>query len=57
MAFVVQITCLISGSKFKNGTSSDQEFSHNRTIAGYVPSQASLNSANRSRAAASVAAV
>src|SRR5436309_2868593 len=51
------MTDLISESKARKGTNSAQAFSHSFTIAGYRASHASLNSANRSSAAASVGAV
>jgi hypothetical protein len=54
---VEQTTLRISVSKFRNGTNSAQAFSHNRTIAGYRAPQVSVNSMNRSIAAASVGAV
>ena len=47
----------LGAEKFRNGTNSDQAFSHNRTIAGYGQSQVSTDSRNRSIAAASIAAV
>jgi len=34
MAFVVQMTVLISRSKRRNGTNSDHAFSHKQMIAG-----------------------
>jgi hypothetical protein len=57
MAFVVQITVLISRSKARNGTNSAHAFSHSRMIAGYRFSHLPENSANRSSASASDAAV
>ncbi len=47
----------ISVSKRRNGVNSSHAFSQSRTIAGYFLPQASANSANRSSAASSVAAV
>jgi hypothetical protein len=57
MAVVEQITLRISGSDARNGTNSAQALFHNRMIAGYRLSYSRVNSANRSRAAASVGAV
>jgi hypothetical protein len=57
IALVVQMIDRISVSKARNGTSSAHAFSHNRTIAGYLFSHVAANSANRSSAADSVAAV
>jgi hypothetical protein len=54
---VVVISVRISLSKARKGTNSAHAFSHSRTIAGYLASQAAPNSANASRAAASEAAV
>jgi hypothetical protein len=54
---VVQISVRMAGSNAKNGTNSAQAFSHSFPIAGYRASHTSLNSANRSSAAASVGAV
>jgi len=56
-AFVVEIRDLISLSKERKGTISGQARSHNRMIAGYVASQASWNSRNRSIAASALGAV
>jgi hypothetical protein len=47
----------ISGSNARKGTNSARAFSQSLMIAGYRTSHTSLNSANRSRAAASVDAV
>jgi hypothetical protein len=47
----------ISVSNARNGTISAHALVHNRMIAGYFFSQMPANSANRSRAACSVAAV
>jgi hypothetical protein len=55
MALVEQTTLRISVSKVRNGTNSAHACSHNRTIAGYLPPQASANSVNL--AAASIGAV
>ena len=41
----------------RNGTNSGHAASHSRIIAGYLAPHASVNSLNRSRAAASVGAV
>jgi hypothetical protein len=57
MAFVVQTMRRISVSNRRNGVNSSHAFSRSRTIAGYFLPQASANSANRSSAASSVAAV
>jgi hypothetical protein len=57
IALVVQMIVRISGSKLRNGTNSVQALFHSLTIAGYFASQLSLNSMNRSSAAASVGAV
>src|SRR5439155_19557077 len=57
IAFVVQITVLISRSKARNGTNSAHAFSHSRMIAGYRFSHFPENSANQSSASASDAAV
>ncbi|MDH6472178.1 hypothetical protein M2303_005757 [Micromonospora sp. H404/HB375] len=57
MALVEQTTVRTSASKAKIGTNSAHACSHNLTIAGYLSPQASVNSANRARAADSVGAV
>ena len=53
----VQMMERISVSKARKGTNSAQALVHSRMIAGYLRSQTSLNSANRSNAAASDGAV
>jgi hypothetical protein len=57
IALVVLTMRRIWASNRRNGVDSSQTFSHSLTIAGYVRSQVSANSANRSRAASSVDAV
>src|SRR5215469_1711520 len=57
IAFVVQMTVLISRSNCRNGTNSAQAFSHSLIMAGYFFSHLALKSANASRAAASETAV
>src|ERR1022692_625138 len=57
IAFVVQMTVLISRSNRRNGTNSAQAFSQSRMIAGYRFSHVPANAANRSSASASDAAV
>jgi hypothetical protein len=54
---VEQMTLRISTSKDRKGTNSAQASDHNFTTAGYFLPQASLNSRNRSVAAASLGAV
>jgi hypothetical protein len=51
------MTVRISWSNCRNGTNSAHAFSHSRMIAGYRFSHFPENSANRSRASASDAAV
>ncbi len=57
IALVVQTMRRISVSKRRNGVNSSYAFSQSRTIAGYFLPHASTNSANRSSAASSAAAV
>src|SRR5207247_8206581 len=57
IAFVVQMTVLISRSKARNGTNSAQAFSHSRMMAGERFSHLPEHSANRSRASAPAARV
>ncbi|GAA3081882.1 hypothetical protein GCM10017562_59040 [Streptomyces roseofulvus] len=57
IAFVVQTMRRISVSNRRNGVNSCHAFSQSLTIAGYFRPEASANSANRSSAASSVAAV
>ncbi len=57
IALVVQTILRISTSNRRKGTNSAQAASQSRTIAGYFPPQASVNSTNRSSAASSVGAV
>jgi len=57
IALVVQITFLISLSNWRNGVNSGQAFSQSRMMAGYFFSHVPENSANRSSASASDAAV
>src|SRR5262249_41378002 len=57
IALVVQMTVLISRSKLRNGTNSAQAFSQSRMMAGERFAHFSLNSANRSSASDSDAAL
>jgi hypothetical protein len=57
IGLVEQITLPISGSNARRARSLASPWSHNRTMAGYRAPQTSANSSNRSRAAASAAAV
>src|SRR5260370_31489989 len=57
MALVVEMTVLISRSNWRKGTNSAHAFSHSRIIAGYRFSHLPENSAKRSSAPASDAAV
>src|SRR5258707_10323033 len=57
IGLVVQITVFISRSKARNGTNSDHPFSHSRIIAGSRFPHLPENSAKRSSAPASDAAV
>lgn len=57
MALVPHTILRISVSNCRNGTNSDQALVHSRTMAGYLRSHLSENSANASRAAASDTAV
>src|SRR5215469_13039320 len=57
IALVVQMTCRMARSNARNGTNSAQAFSQSRIMAGYRFSQVPENSAKRSSASASDAAV